>query len=311
MAARWLATILGMLAALGLATEISGGCAVGSGTALDDSASGSGSGSSGGIDAGTGSGSSGGSGSGSSSGSGGGSSSGSSGGTDSGASSGGDSGPGDDAGDSGDAAPDSDTGPDSDAGPVDSGPIVGFGATCPTGAIFTEPFASDPVASGIFASLIGPYTYNAASQTLSLGTGSPNTQLWIGPRPSWTNYTVSVPVRIDTSGGNGGINFRMESTPASPANNAGQMYYAGIATNQVLLGIENGNWSELSGPSASFVVGTFYTLQVTVNGSALSVSVDGTAYVTNASDATYIYGSFGLRTYASGMTYGPIAVTCN
>jgi hypothetical protein len=89
------------------------------------------------------------------------------------------------------------------------------------------------------------------------------------------------------------------------------MYFAGIATNQVLLGLENGNWTEFTGPSATFSVATFYTLQVTVSGSLISVSVNGTAYATNYNDATYAFGSFGLRTYSSGMTYGAITVTCN
>ena len=89
------------------------------------------------------------------------------------------------------------------------------------------------------------------------------------------------------------------------------MYYAGIATNQVLLGIENGSWSELKGPSATFVVGTFYPLQVIATGSSLSVSVNGTAYVTSETDATFTSGSFGLRTYSSGMTFGAISVTCD
>ena len=115
---------------------------------------------------------------------------------------------------------------------------------------------------------------------------------------------------VDSSGGNGGITFRMESTPASPSNNGGDMYFAGIATNQVLLGTENGSWTELAGPSATFAVGTFYTLEVTATGSTLSLSVNGTAYVTNDTDTTFTYGSFGLRAYSSGMTFGAISVTC-
>jgi hypothetical protein len=215
-----------------------------------------------------------------------------------------------DAGDAGDAA---DAGETTDSGAdagTDAGPTVVFGATCPTGTTYTEPFTSDPVANGTFLSLLGPSTYNASSSTFSLQTGSPNTQLWIGDRPTWANYTIIVPVRIDTTGGNGGLTFRMESTPASPANNAGQMYYAGIAPNQVILGIENGSWTELQGPSATFAVGTFYTLQVTVIGSALSLSVGGTAYVTSEADTSFTFGSFGLRTYSSGMTFGPINVSC-
>ena len=196
---------------------------------------------------------------------------------------------------------------------ADSAPQPIFGATCPTGTVYTEPFTSDPVADGTFISLIGPSSYSASTHTLSLTAGNLNTQLWIGPRPNWTNYTVSVPIRIDsaTSAGNGGLNFRMQSVPNAPANNAGQMYFAGIGTGQVVLGIENGDWTEFVGPSATFAVGTYYTLQVTVKGNAISVGVNGTSYATNYTDSTYTFGSIGLRTYAAGMTYGAITVTCN
>jgi hypothetical protein len=325
-AARGLARIPGALAALGLVAEIAGACAVGSATSDGD-----GGGSSSGFDGGPSSGFDGSSSSGPDSGS----SPESSGGVDSGRSddsgAGGDSGRSDDSGASGDSGRIDDSGASGDAGhgddsgtavdaghtddsgTTDAGPTVIFGATCPTGMTYVEPLTSDPVARGTFTQLIGPYAYNAASSTISLGAGSPNTQLWIGARPSWTSYTLSVQVRLDTAtaGGNGGVTFRMESTPASPANNAGQMYFAGIATNQVILGVENGNWTELQGPAATFVVGTFYTLQVTANGSSLSMSVDGTPYVTSYTDGTFTFGSVGLRTYASGMTYGSIRVTCN
>jgi hypothetical protein len=214
----------------------------------------------------------------------------------------------DDAGDGGNAGDGNEVdGGDAGDGSVGNpGPI--FSATCPTGTIYTAPFTTDPIADGTFTSLIGAYTYGSSTKTLSLASGNPNTQLWIGARPSWTNYTVTVPVRIDTTGGNGGLTFRMESTPPSPSNNAGQMYFAGIATNQALVGVENGNWTELVGQSATFDVGMFYMLQVTVNGTSLSLSVSGTTYA--ATDSTYAFGSFGLRTYSSGMTFGAIRVTC-
>jgi len=187
-----------------------------------------------------------------------------------------------------------------------------FGATCPTGTVYREPFTSDPIADGTFLPLIGPYAYSPTTSTLSLTSGSPNTQLWIGARPAWTSYTISLSVRIDSSGGNGGITFRMESTPASPGNDDGEMYYAGIGTNAVYFGTEtNGTWKSLDGPSASFSVGTFYPLVITAKGSSLSLSAGGTLYVGSFPDSTFTFGSFGLRTYSSGMTYGAITVTCD
>jgi Domain of Unknown Function (DUF1080) len=299
-AARWLATLPGALIVLGLVAELPGGCA-GGGAASDgdDGAGGSNWGS--GSDASSEASSEGDVGTG----------------VDSttviDAGTGVDSAMGVDAEAGGDDADanDADGVGDDSATSNDAGSIVAFGATCPTGTTFTEPFTADPVASGTFAPLIGPYTYNSASSTLSLTAGNPNTQMWIGARDSWTNYTITAQIRIDSTGGNGGITFRMESVPTSPANNAGQMYYAGIATNQAILGLENGSWTEFEGPTATFTVGTFYTLVVVANGGSLSMSVDGTSYATNYTDSTFSVGSIGLRTYASGMTFGAISVVCN
>jgi 3-keto-disaccharide hydrolase len=192
-----------------------------------------------------------------------------------------------------------------------AGTCVGFGDTCPTGTVYTESWGEDPFASGVWTPIVGTQTYNGGSvpPDESLASGNPNTQMWIGPRPSWTNYTISVPIRLDTpSGGNGGINFRMQSV-ATP-NDSGQMYYVGIDTGEVQLGIENNGWMEFASTPATFGLGIFYTLEVAVSGSSISVTVDG-ANMTTYSDSTFAFGSFGLRTFVVGMTYGPVTVTCN
>ena len=205
-------------------------------------------------------------------------------------------------------------------GTVSSGAITtvnvtctGFGATCPAGTVYTESWVSNPFASGRWTNIVGSETYNVTSIPLSESLLSVNTttQMWIGARPSWTNYTVSVPVRMDTgtSADNAGINFRMESV--GTANDSGQMYFAGISTNQVLLGVQNnGNWTQYASNSGTYNLGTFYTLQVVVSGSTIAVSVNGGNTLSYTS-TTFATGSFGLRAYNLGMTYGPITVTCD
>jgi hypothetical protein len=116
---------------------------------------------------------------------------------------------------------------------------------------------------------------------------------------------------MDSGSGNGGINFRMESTPPTPGNDAGKMYYAGIDTTQVILGEENTGWTAFALQPETFNKGTFYTLAVTAAGNALTVSVDGVPYITNYMDGTFSFGGIGLRTYNIGMTYGAVTVTCN
>lgn len=212
---------------------------------------------------------------------------------------------------------DAEAGPELDASAdaadaSDASSAVGFGTTCAAGTVYSDPFATDPLALGRWTTLIGPVTYDATNHLLQLAQGTPNTQAWIGARPAWTNYTVSVPIRIDsTVTGNGGINFRMtDPGPANPPNDSGKMYFAGINPTQVLLGLENTGWTQLGLVAATFTVGTFYTLTVTANGSSLSVAVDGTTYVT-VTDTTIATGGIGIRTYLAGASYGTVSVTCN
>jgi hypothetical protein len=186
-----------------------------------------------------------------------------------------------------------------------------FGDTCPAGTTYADPLTSDPLTDGTLIPLAGPSTYDPASRTLSLAAGNPNTQLWIGPRPSWANYTVSVPIRLDTPNGNAGINFRIQRATVGLPNDGGQMYFAGIEPGDAQVGTEvQGTYTQLARGSGTFQMGTFYTLGVSVSGSRIEVTVDGAPYITNLTDTTFGYGSFGPRTYNSGATYGAMIVTC-
>src|SRR5271170_4755084 len=115
----------------------------------------------------------------------------SSGGSSSGSSSGGSS----SGSSSGGSSSGADSGSAAEAGD-DAGTSVLFGPTCPLGTAYTEPFTSDPIADGTFIGLAGTSVYNAATHTFSLQAGSPNTQVWIGSRPNWKNYTIAVPIRV-------------------------------------------------------------------------------------------------------------------
>jgi hypothetical protein len=205
----------------------------------------------------------------------------------------------------------------SEAGGSDASATAGFGATCPAGTVYSDAFATDPLTSGNWTTLIGPITYDSTNHLVRLAQGTPNTQVWIGARPAWTNYTVSVQVRLDSTTndagliGNGGINFRIvDPGPTNPPNDSGKMYFAGINASQVLLGIENSGWTPLALLPATFTLGTFHTLAVSAKGSTLSVAVDGTTYVTVV-DTTFSTGGIGLRTYSAGASYRAVTVTCN
>jgi hypothetical protein len=211
---------------------------------------------------------------------------------------------------------DSSPGTDADE---DAGPALTFPGPCPAGSVYSETWAADPVASGTWIPLTfngatPTYTYNT-NHTVSLLQGNPNSQMWIGPHASWSNYTVSVSLRIDSASGNAGINFRMEDELNPAPNDSGHMYYIGILTTGVQVGLETGgaasSFTQLASTTGTFSVGTFYTLVVSMSGSTMNVSVGGTSYVSGLVNATETFGGVGLRTYQSGATYGAITVTCN
>jgi hypothetical protein len=215
-----------------------------------------------------------------------------------------------------DAGSDAGSADAADAGRVDAaeaGLDTGtFGMDCPTGTTYYESFDSDPAKDGgAWSLLAGSYSWSPGSVTLNAG--SPNSQLWIGPRPNWTNYTVSTTITSGPANVNVGLNIRMEDSPSYPApNDSGHMYFVGFNTTSTILGAEsNGMWTSLASPPVTFTAGATHAVVVSVNGSLIKVSLDGTTCL-NYTDSTFAVGSLGLRIFGScTATYGPITVTCN
>lgn len=90
----------------------------------------------------------------------------------------------------------------------------GFGSTCPPGVVYIDSFTTDP--SSRWTTMGGSWTWDQRARIYKSG-GSSYELVWIGPRPRWTNYTVSVPVRIDTTSSPavGGVVFRASALGAS------------------------------------------------------------------------------------------------
>jgi hypothetical protein len=191
-----------------------------------------------------------------------------------------------------------------------------FATSCPSGTVYAEPFTTNPLSLGTWIALIGQVTYDSTNDLLALAVGAPNTQAWIGARPNWANYIISVQVRIDAVGPtntpNGGVNFRMVNPgPMDPPNDSGMMYFAGISPGDISLGMEtNGSYTLLQSVKQSFsTTPAFHTLTISAIGSVLSVSADGTNYIT-VTDSTYPSGGIGFRTYDTAMSYESLSVTC-
>jgi hypothetical protein len=198
-----------------------------------------------------------------------------------------------------------------------------FGEDCIPNEVYSSTFQSDPFDSGVWTTIAGMATYDSTAHQLDL-TGSPGNQAqaWIGPRPNWSNYTISVRLTITNTplpDGHAGINFRM-SNPG-PTNYSGTMYYAGISPTLVQLGTENnGTYTLLTSATASISATAPHTLTVTAIGVSLIVAVDGTNYILwddstgpdggPAGGPAFSTGGFGLRTYEDQAAYKSITVTC-
>jgi hypothetical protein len=189
-----------------------------------------------------------------------------------------------------------------------------FGDACPKGTVFTEAFTQDPVASGLWKLLSGTYSYDKIAHTLTLNAGSPNTQMWIGPRPNWKDYSVDVQITLGPSG-NPGLNLRIVDVPNPAPNDSGDMYFAGFQAAAVVLGKEFGGlngsqWAPIDVPPATFAAGASYAFHTSVTGNTFDVSVDGKSYISGIVDPSYVFGSIGLRTFSGSATYANLKVTC-
>jgi len=158
-----------------------------------------------------------------------------------------------------------------------AGPRPIFGTTLPNGDDLqraVQPRTPSPTARSSRSS--APSSYSATTSTLSLTSGSPNNPTMDRPAPcvdELHHQRASAHRQLPAV------------TAASPSAWRARPRHLRTTrdrcTSQVLprikflLGIENGDWTEFVGPTASFSVATFYALQITVTGSSLSVSVNG------------------------------------
>ncbi len=141
---------------------------------------------------------------------------------------------------------------------------------------------------------------------------------WLGPRINWRDYTVEVRLRVDAwliSGANSGFIFRAQSVQlpdggADPPNSAGQMYFVGLSSTEGLLfGFMNDGWTRLAAQARPVVLGTWYRLRVEVTASSIRIYVDDSLII-NHTDTRYAFGTIGLRTFETAMSYDSVRVTC-
>lgn len=110
---------------------------------------------------------------------------------------------------------------------------------------------------------------------------------------SWTNYNITANVKVNGSGStpelNAGVMGRVNSTAIT--------YYLALLrpTEVDLYKNVNGTWSLIGYYSASYPANTWYTLMLGMNGSTISVSVNGTQRI-SVTDNSITSGNAGLYT---------------
>ncbi|MEU0558976.1 family 16 glycoside hydrolase [Dactylosporangium sp. NPDC006015] len=133
--------------------------------------------------------------------------------------------------------------------------------------------------------------------------GSENARDFAGDS-GWINYTVQAAVKPLSLGSGGFVGLLARSTGATT-------FYrlALLPGNQVQLqAVNSGSVTVLGSASRTVSTGTWYTLAITVNGGAISGSVDGTQ-VASASDASIAKGRIGLQTAYSSASFDNVTVT--
>ncbi|MEV4138996.1 family 16 glycoside hydrolase [Dactylosporangium sp. NPDC049742] len=133
--------------------------------------------------------------------------------------------------------------------------------------------------------------------------GSENARDFAGDS-GWTNYTVQAAVKPLSLGSGGFVGLLARSTGATT-------FYrlALLPGNQVQLqAVNSGSVTVLGSASRTVSTGTWYTLAITVNGGAISGSVDGTQ-VAAASNASIAKGRIGLQTAYASANFDNVTVT--
>ena len=149
-----------------------------------------------------------------------------------------------------------------------------------------------------------PSTYTISGGTWSITTDGSKvysqTQAWSGPSykaltgsTAWGNYNITAKVKVNGSGSssiyNAGVMGRVNSTAST--------YYLALLrpTELDLYKNVNGSWTLIGYYVASFPTNTWYTLMLSMNGSAVKVSVNGTQRI-SVTDTSISSGAVGLYT---------------
>ncbi|QRN94101.1 AbfB domain-containing protein [Archangium violaceum] len=124
--------------------------------------------------------------------------------------------------------------------------------------------------------------------------------------PQFSNFTYDADVSPGATG-NAGLVFRASRLAIGP--DAYQGYYAGINANTVVLGRADGGWTVLSAVAIPTSTNPTRHLRVVAVGSSLKVYVDDMVTPRiSVTDATFVSGAVGVRTFEAQATFDNLSV---
>lgn len=132
---------------------------------------------------------------------------------------------------------------------------------------------------------------------------------------AWTDYTLEGDVRIDA---NGQAGFLVRVTDPSDGPDAHNAYYAGVSTNFLTLGRQDGSWNPIDRAPVQegFAVGDWYHISVRAIGCTITVTgapaddlSDEITLDYTDPDCTFTQGSIGLRAQPGPASWRDVTVT--
>ncbi|HZU14560.1 MAG TPA: carboxypeptidase regulatory-like domain-containing protein [Chloroflexota bacterium] len=200
------------------------------------------------------------------------------------------------------------TGPSPTATQTSQPTTTPIATATPTNTMFSDDFEADTVGSPPAGWTVLGGTWTVLQDgTQVVGQSDTNTstvkELQVGGS-SWTDYTVSAQVK---PGGPSTTNWSLTGRWQDANDNYALLFKNG---NQWFLGKRvSGTWTTLASGSFTYNTSTWYTVQLSFNGSKISAAVNSTT-LASASDGSLSSGGISLRTSGTP-EYDNVSVTSN
>jgi hypothetical protein len=204
-----------------------------------------------------------------------------------------------------------------------------FLATSPASKHMTFPYTATPDASNqawslatlegafVYVPCLGGVTGQCLEQTATQApvffqlprSGIP-TPYAVAGDPSWSHYTVSARVLFTTTAGSAGLISRFSNQAQDPAHFDGYQFDLNAAGKwQLLSNAQNANATPLAtGTVSGITTGTWHTLSLLAQGTALTASIDGTVVATQTLKTAYISGQAGIESSWTPVQFSGLTV---